>query len=105
MTVTATQNNAIDRVKKAVGKFVDDAGSPAAYSVTVGFSPKVVRYINLTTRVEFEWRDGMAATHCLKTVAAGTRTDDTGTGISVSGGTITFAAPAQNDVCFWEASE
>lgn len=104
MTVTATQVNAVERVQRATGKFVDDAGSPAAYSVTVGFAPKYVRYLNLTTRVEFEWYDGMAATYTLKSVAAGTRTADTGTGISVSGGTITFAAPAQNDICFWEAS-
>ena len=105
MTITASQANAIDRVKRATGKFSDDAASPAAYAVTVGFAPKYVRYLNLTTRVEFEWYDGMTATHCLKSVAAGTRTDDTGSGIVVSGGTITFAAPAQNDVCFWEASE
>ena len=105
MTVTVTQTNAVDRNKTAFVKFVDDAASPAAYTATVGFTPSYVRYVNLTTRVEFEWYSGMAATYTLKTVAAGTRTADTGSGIVVSGRTITVAAPAQNDVCFIEAVE
>lgn len=105
MTITTTALNAIGNTKTATIKFVDDAGSPAAYSTTVGFTPTRVRYLNLTTRVEFEWISGMAATHTLKSVAAGTRTDDTGTAIAVSGQTITVSAPAQNDVCFIIASE
>ena len=103
MAITTSQSNAVENGKYALIKFVDDAASPAAYVATVGFTPTYVRYLNLTTRVEYEWYTGMAATHTLKSVAAGTRTDDTATAITVSGGTITVAAPAQNDVCFIEA--
>jgi hypothetical protein len=103
MTITATQSNAQEISRVAQGSHADDAGSPAAISVTVGFTPRYVLCLNQTTRVQFEWFEGMTAAHALKTVAAGTRTAETSGGITVSGGTITMPAPAQNDQIRWVA--
>jgi hypothetical protein len=57
-------------------------------------------------RIEYEWFSGMAADTTLKTVAAGTRTLDTGdAAVNVSGTTVTVAAAAaiQNKQCRWIA--
>ena len=98
----ATQH-AFEMLQTATGRSVDDAATPAAISLTVGFTPRVVRVTNATTRVMNEWFDGMAADSAIKTVAAGTRTLETSGGITVSGGSITLPAPAQNDVVYWQA--
>lgn len=42
--------------------------------INVGFIPKLFLWCNDTSRVQVEWRDGMAADSCIKTAAAGTRT-------------------------------
>ena len=103
MTITATQSNAAETTRVAQGSHTDDAASPAAISVTVGFTPRYVQCVNQTTRVGYEWYEGMTAAHAIKTAAAGTRTAETSGGITVSGGTITMPAPAQNDVVRWVA--
>ena len=103
MAITSSQTNAVENGKRATGSHLDDAASPAAISVTVGFTPRYVLCLNQTTRVQFEWFEGMTAAHALKTVAAGTRTAETSGGITVSGGTITMPAPAQNDQIRWVA--
>jgi len=43
----------------------------------VGFTPRYVRYENITDRISVEWFEGMAADTCVKIVAAGTRTIET----------------------------
>jgi hypothetical protein len=104
MAIVQTQTNAVAEISFANGSYADDAGSPAAFSVTVGFTPRYVKIVNQTTRDMYEWFEGMTAAHAVKTVAAGTRTAETSGGITVSGGVITLAtAPAQNNQLRWVA--
>ena len=42
--------------------------------VSLGFTPTLVIWENVTDRVKGEWYEGMAANSCIKTAAAGTRT-------------------------------
>lgn len=79
----------------AVGSFT---GAGAVVDVTCGFKPRYVKLINLTDRTTYELTSDMAASHALKTIAAGTMTDDTA-GILLIGGTNTngyrgFQVPA-----------
>jgi hypothetical protein len=65
----------------AVGSFT---GAGADVEVTCGFKPRYVILINLTDRTKYETSLDMTAAHSLKTVAAGTMTDDT-SGILLKG--------------------
>ncbi len=70
-------------------------GDGNAKSIVIGFTPAYVRVLNLTDRIEFEKYSTMNAADNLKTVAAGTRTLETGSDITVTtanGGTIGLAA-------------
>lgn len=52
-----------------------DAITAADYIVVdVGFTPRYIRFENLTDRISAEWWSGMADDSCLKTAAAGTKT-------------------------------
>lgn len=52
--------------------------------VECGFTPKYVKFENVTDRICVEWTEGMAADTCIKTAAAGTRTlETTNKGITV----------------------
>jgi hypothetical protein len=102
MPITSTQTNASDNPYLASGSYADDAGSPAAMSIDVGFTPRYVQMVNQTTRVMNEWFSGMTSGHAVKTLAAGTRSNEASGGIVVStGGEITFPAVAQNDQVRW----
>lgn len=108
MTITATQNSPHQAHNRATGRYLDDAASPAAAALTLGFTPRKVKWHNLTDRISYEWFEGMANGTTLKTVAAGTRTLDTAdVAISVSGGTVTIGASAilQSKQYQWEAEE
>lgn len=103
MTITAAQNNAVHPGRYANGSYTDDASSPAAMAIKLGFKPRYIRMVNQTTRVMFEWFDGMTSAHAIKTVAVGTRTAETSGGIVVAGDKVTFPAAAQNDQVRWDA--
>lgn len=122
MTITSTQLNTPPVVQFASGSYKDDAASPALAVITLAFRPRYIRVVDETTRVEYEWFDGMAANNTLKTVAAGTRTLDTGGAIfpntvtsiqsNVDNPTeatqyyafsIAAASIAQNDQLRWQA--
>ena len=77
MTITASSFKTSGVVNYEIGRHFDDAATPALKAITVGFSPKKVRWVNLTDRIEWEWQVGVANGTSLKTVAAGTRTLDT----------------------------
>lgn len=103
---TNTMAQAEGIVNIATGQLVTDSATAAAVAVAVGFAPRKVVLLNLTDRISYEWRSGMAANETLKTAAAGTRTDDTGdAAIVVSGSTVTFSATAvpASKTLFWEA--
>lgn len=72
-------------------------GDGTAVTVTTGFRPRYVKLINLTDRTIYEVIREMAATHTLKTVAAGTVTDDTTSAVVLQGNSAQnrgFSVPA-----------
>lgn len=94
MTITATQKNSTDVTHSASGSHLDDAATPALLTVILGFTPKYIRFVNATDRIEWEWFDGQASGTTLKTVAAGTRTLDTGDAAIVTSTAGRFTVPA-----------
>jgi hypothetical protein len=112
MTITAIQKDGRNLEPLSSGSYFDDAASPAAASITLGYVPRYFRWVNVTDRIEWEWFDGAANGTTLKTVAAGTRTLDTAdvaisvSSVNQSSGTVTIAAAAilQNKQYRWQAS-
>lgn len=105
MAIVQTQSQAEGIDRYAVGRYLDDAGIPAAAAITIGFKARVVRWHNLTDRISEEWFEGMAADSSLRTAAAGTRTLATSGAVTVSasGFTIAAALVIQNKQYSWEA--
>lgn len=113
MAITATQNPPSSLgAQFASGSYFDDAGSPIAAVITLGFKPRYVSVDNVTDRILIEWRQGDSETSntCHKTAAAGTRTLETtnqGILVSTNGFTIsnnaTLAVLAQNKQLRWFA--
>lgn len=112
-TYTATQDNGNAVLHIASGKAVFDSTSITAadyINLTVGFTPRYVRFVNATDRITIEWYAGMADDTCIKTAANGTQTlETTNKGITVSGGVIavsqnaTLAVIAASKTCYWHA--
>lgn len=86
VTQSSTQSNGV--VNRYVARYLEDE-TAAAFTLDIGFTPRSVRVINLTSRDEMEWFEGMDDASALKTVAAGTRTLITSNGITVSGTNVT----------------
>jgi hypothetical protein len=93
---TNTQDNSASVVNVATGYVVSDSGTAAATVFTLGFTPRVITFVNLTDRITYEWYAGMASGSALKTVAAGTRTLDASSDlvVTLSDRTFTVAAAA-----------
>jgi hypothetical protein len=89
MTAVAVSTQEAGISNFSSGHFTGAAGAVVA---TVGFAPRFVQVIDSTTPVLWQWQEGMAATHTLKTTTAAA--DDTGSAIVVdtSARTITFSA-------------
>lgn len=95
-------------VNHAYGKFT---AAGAIVTVSLGFTPRIVRVHNITDRISDEKFAGMGATQTLHTVAAGTRTLDTGSLITFMdplvdnsrGFTIAAAAAINAKELCWEA--
>jgi hypothetical protein len=112
MALAATQQNQIASIQCARGSRTGTRTEPATFDITLPFNPKVLRFVNLTDRIEATWFDetlvpGAGNTAQLLTVAAGTRTF-AGAGISVANNvaTITIATAtlsANDKTCYWEA--
>ena len=67
----------------ATGTYLD-TGTVAAYTYSdLGFKPRYIRVINLTSGDEECWIEGMTAAHALKRVAAGTGSAITSLGLTV----------------------
>jgi len=99
----ATTNNSTSQsmgiVNHYVARLTTDAATAAAHTLTVGFTPRVVRIHNLTDRISDEWFEGMADASSLHTIATGVRTLETSAGITVNdtanstdGYSVTFPA-------------
>jgi hypothetical protein len=102
---TNTQANSGGVLNHATGYVVSDGGAAAATTFTVGFTPRIVRFHNVTDRISDEWLTGMASASAIHTVAAGTRTLETTNGIAVSGNTFTVTAVTMvaSKTFVWEA--
>jgi phosphatidylserine synthase len=89
-----------------MGKIVSDGGAAAAATITLGFTPRYVKFVNLTDRITDEWYEGMASASSLHAVAAGTLTLETTNGIAVSGSTFTLTATTlvASKTFYWAAS-
>jgi hypothetical protein len=92
MARTETGSSAAIPVKRAVGAVLDDAASPAAAAIKLGFKP---RYIKLYSALNvLEWFEGMtSAHHFLTTGSTGVRTLVTSGGptLGTDGQTLSFA--------------
>lgn len=67
-----------------VGRYID-TGTVAAFNITLGFQPRYVKVVNVTSGDMIEWYEGMAAASACKTTGAtGVRTLITTLGITVS---------------------
>ena len=73
----------------AVGRAVSNADVAIAQTFTVGFTPRYVKFVNLTDRITDEWYEGMAADSAIETAAAGSMTLETAGGITVGNGYFT----------------
>lgn len=83
MSITATQTDAGGVNNVVVGRYLD-TGTVAAFTITLGFKPRYVAVVNVTSRDMMEYFEGMADDSGVKTVAAGTRTLDVADAITVS---------------------
>jgi phosphatidylserine synthase len=103
-TNTQTNSNGVNCF--AVGKIVTDGGAAAALTITLGFTPRYVRFVNLTDRITDEWFEGMASASSLHAVAVGTLTLETTNGIAVSGSSFTLTAVTMvaSKTFYWEAA-
>ena len=92
MATVAATSKAMSITEFSSGSFTSDN---TATTVTLGFKPRWVKVINTTDVIVWEKIEGMAATHSVKTVTAGTTTIDTGSAILINAdGTITLSATA-----------
>lgn len=102
MAITQSTTPAISKVHFANGSHLDSAGSPADASILLGFNPRFVQVVNETDRITFEWYEGQATAHGVKTAANGDRSLETSALIGVVGSTISFPV-IQNKQYRWQA--
>jgi hypothetical protein len=81
---TNSQTQAGGIIDLSVGQVVTDAGGAVDTTITVGFTPRYIEWVDRTNRITLQWYEGMAANSAVRTVAAGTRTLDVGSGITVN---------------------
>lgn len=86
-TITQSNGDGVNRI--ATARYLD-TGTVAAYTFTVGFTPKYVGFFNLTSGDKMEWFEGMAAASARKQLANGTGSLITSNGITVSGNQVTM---------------
>lgn len=99
MAVTiVSQVNSEDIVNLVTGKLTSDAGAAAAFTISVGFTPRHVKLVNITDVLIDEWHDGMAANTALHQVGStGVVTSATGITVNLpandgSGNSVTFGS-------------
>lgn len=84
MAITVSTKVPENVLRMATGMYID-TGTEAAYTYTnLGFKPRYVRVINLTSGDEECWIEGMTAAHAMKRLAAGTGAAITSLGITVN---------------------
>lgn len=74
-TYTATTTNAQAAPQNAAGRVTYDATSIVTTDYTlieVGFTPRFIRWVNVTDRINVMWQEGLTAGYSLKIAADGT---------------------------------
>lgn len=90
-----TQSQAASVCNMAQGQVTTDAGGAGADTIfSPGFAPRYVQLVDRTNRITLEWYEGMAANSAIRTVAAGTRTLDVASGITVGSVSNPNSGPA-----------
>lgn len=89
---SSTQTNTNGVTNRTLGKIVTDSATAAAATISLPFTPRYVKFVNATDRIQDEWYEGMASASSIHTVAAGTVTLETTNGIAVSGASFTLTA-------------
>lgn len=104
---SSTQTNSNGVSNRAVGKIVTSSATAAAATITLGFTPRYIKFVNLTDRITDEWFEGMASASSLHTVAVGTLTLEATNGIAVSGPsfTLTAATLVASKTYYWIAED
>lgn len=88
---TGVEKNAFGMVNVASGSFLMDAtATVGAFVFVTGFTPRYVKFVNLTDRIIDEWFDSMAQDYSLHTIATGVVT------LVTTGGIKTDTVPAGN---------
>lgn len=102
---SSTQTNGNGVANYAVGKIVTSAAAAEAATLTLGFTPRYFKLVNLTDRITDEWFEGMASASSLHAVAAGTMTLEATNGVAVSGVSVTLTATTlvASKTFYWEA--
>ena len=103
MSITATQNNAIENPGVATGRWKSSSATPGNPSLSLGFTPRAVIVYNETTVQRDEWVNGMDDASSIRHVASGALAKVTVSGITVSATGVQLPAPAQNDQLTWIA--
>jgi hypothetical protein len=105
MAIISNGTPGMEITRMASGAHKDDAGSPAAISLSLGFTPRYVKMVNATTFQIQEWFEGLGAADAVKSANHDTAQFAliTTGGITVDNGVVTMPAPAQNDQIYWFA--
>jgi len=100
----------ISATKKSAGVVNFSSGSftgtaPTTTTISLGFAPRWCRIFTPTGVITWEKDAHLAAANCIKTVAAGTMTLDTGSHVLFSGNTIVLTATVavNADLVTWVA--
>jgi hypothetical protein len=83
MATTSTQNYPDFPAKFAAGRHLETT-TAVAVTITLGFRPRYVRVLNNTSSDLEEWVDGMPSPSARKQLAAGTGSNITTNGITVT---------------------
>lgn len=100
----------VSALKKSAGVANFSSGSftgtaPTTTTINLGFAPRWCRIFTPTGVISWEKDSHMPAANCIKSVAVGTRTYDTGSHVLFSGNTIVLTATVavNADVITWVA--
>lgn len=77
MTITKTVTNFDGVARRAQGRFLDSASSPAAAVISLGFTPRSFKWQDETDRTSIEKTEGMSAANTLTTDVNGVQALDT----------------------------
>ena len=118
-STSMTQKSAAPQFAVGTVTFDGSITTADSYLANVGFTPRYVKFMNITDQIAVEWVEGMTANNCLKSAAAGTNTTETTNGgitICDADGTAntagnsfsvlqnaTLAVIAASKVCYWVA--